>query len=46
MYDTLLNMSECYSVNKVVLIIEMCISWFFLCETVILVNGHEKDKVY
>jgi hypothetical protein len=34
------------NVNKVMLIIKVCISRFFLCEMVILVPGHEQDKVY
>jgi len=38
-------MSERHSVNKVVLIIHVCIRWV-LCKIVILVHGHEQDYVH
>jgi hypothetical protein len=37
-------MSERHSVNKVVFTFDVCISRS-LCETVVLVHGHEQDRV-
>ena len=38
-------MSECHGVNKMMLIINVCINQF-LCERVILVHRPEQDEVY
>jgi hypothetical protein len=39
------NMSQWHSVNEVVLIIYECISRVCVCETVMLVHGHEQFKI-